>query len=514
MTTNPRRCVDEASFVTEDTLQRWCDRIGEAGLRSTAGAAHERTIAWVEEELSRLPGLSIRTDPFEVLRWQPRPDGDLERAGTLQIVGSDGGSEPIAVAGAVPYTLPGVHRGPVVHVPPDEQITRENAHGKVVLRDFPHLPLPYDYLLDHALHATPGAEALRGEIWDRPGLADTLLHLDLLAAGDAGAAGVVIGFDLPREQVAGYFEPHKGTHYQVPAVFVGIDEREQLHRLAAPGGTTADTTVEVAVQADVGTAPTRNVYATLPGRSSERIILVTHTDGNTWVQENGIAALLALATYFSSLPIEQRPRTLEFAFTSAHLHISREGSAHYAAELDREFDDGDVVFVFPIEHLGARRPGARGPTRRTGTPARLHRSQRGAAVGGRAERRAPVGGDRGGAPPRARAGAGRSRARCHGRGAGAPHRLVRGARLVLPHPPAPDHLDHHGPLVAVGSGLRSRGHRHRRAPSPGARRRRRGRGAGRRPAGRDRRRLPRRSSSPSRRRADRARGRAARDGAG
>jgi len=108
------------------------------------------------------------------------------------------------------------------------------------------------------------------------------------------------------------------------------------------------------VQAQVGSATTRNLHATLPGQTDERIVLVTHTDGTTWVQENGIVALLALGQHLAGLPLEQRHRTVELAFTTAHLHISREGAARYGATLDREYDEGTVAFVFPMEHLGAR----------------------------------------------------------------------------------------------------------------------------------------------------------------
>jgi hypothetical protein len=357
------RRIDESIFASEVELQGWCDRIGDAGLRGTASAAHEDIIAWVEDELGRIPGVTVRSEPFEVLRWRPHPEGDLEHAAELWVVGDDpDDAVRVPVGGAVPYSRPTVDRGQLVRLAPGEPITAANAHGQVVLRDFPHLPFPYDYFLAHALHVTPDCLSLQGETFDRPGLADELLHQDLLAAGHAGAAGVVFTFDLPREQIAGYFEPHKGTHYAVPAVFVGIEERERLRTLVGSG----PVVVELAVHADVGPAQTRNVTATLAGRSSERIILVTHTDGNTWIQENGIAALLALATYFAALPVAQRPRTIEFAFTSAHLHISREGSASYAARLNHDYDDGTIAFAFAIEHLGARelipveRPGQAG----------------------------------------------------------------------------------------------------------------------------------------------------------
>jgi hypothetical protein len=356
--TTPTRHIDEASFASEELLQRWCDRIGGEGLRWTGSAAHERIIAWIEDELDRIPGLAVRSDSYDILRWQPMPRGDLERAGSLRL-----GIQDIAVAGAVPYTTPIRREAPVAYLPPGEAITSVNAGGKIVLRDFPSIPLPYDALLGLGLHVTPDCDALRGQIWDRPGLADGILHDDLLAAGSADAAGLIIAFDLPREQVAGYFEPHKGTHYRVPAVYIGVDEREQLRQLATDGAP-----IELAVRGEVDRAPTRNVYATLPGQSAERIVLVTHTDGNTWVQENGIAALLALAKYFAAIPREHRHRTIEFASTSAHLHISREGAARYASQLDHDFDKGTVALALAIEHLGARElvplPRADGPGRR------------------------------------------------------------------------------------------------------------------------------------------------------
>jgi hypothetical protein len=355
MVDRPR--IDESRFASEALLQEWCDHLGASGYRGTGGSAHERVISWIEQELRTIPGLQLRADEFELLRWQPVPEGDLEHAGALRVDG-----EPVPVGGAVPYSAPGARGGGLAAVPRPEAITAENAGGRIVLRDFPELPVPYDLLLGLGLHVTPGCDPLRGQIWDRPGLADPILHEDLLAAGRAGAAGVVFAFDLPRHQIAGYYEPHKGTHYRLPAVFVGVDERERLRRRAEEGAT-----AEVVVGATVTPGTTRNLFGTLPGRNAERIVLVSHTDGNTWVQENGAAALLALARYFAAIPIDERQRTLEFAFTSAHLHISREGSVRYAAQLDEEYDGGTIAFAFPIEHLGARElvpvPRADGPGR-------------------------------------------------------------------------------------------------------------------------------------------------------
>ncbi|KAL1892117.1 hypothetical protein Sste5346_007272 [Sporothrix stenoceras] len=89
-------------------------------------------------------------------------------------------------------------------------------------------------------------------------------------------------------------------------------------------------------------------------RLAERVVYITHTDGNTFVQENGGAALLTLARYFTKLPLASRRRTIEFSFNAGHLHISREGSLRQAQQMSDTFDTNNTVLVIPVEHLGTR----------------------------------------------------------------------------------------------------------------------------------------------------------------
>lgn len=120
-----------------------------------------------------------------------------------------------------------------------------------------------------------------------------------------------------REHVGSYLEPHKGVHYQLPVVFVGIDEAAILKAEAAEGATAS-----ISIEAEVRMVSTRNVIATLPGQIEERVIYLSHTDGNTFVQENGPAALPTLAKYFAAQALSSRRRTIEFAFNTgspAHL---------------------------------------------------------------------------------------------------------------------------------------------------------------------------------------------------
>lgn len=298
--------VDDRSFASAAQLRALNATVAGFGVRATGSPAHDRLISWLERRADRLPGVSVRSEPFAIQRWKPGP-GFLLSGGV------------VPVAGAIPYSAPGLRTGELVRLPTGTPITAANARGKIVLRDFPAL--------------------------DRGYLAEPLLDKDMVDAGKAGAAGVVIAFPFPHEQVKGYWDPHLGTHYRVPGVFVGSDAALRL----VPG-----TRTTIGVLAGRAPAVTRSLIATLPGLSSERIVLDTNTDGVGWVQENGTVALLALAEHFARLPLRCRPRRIEFVFATGHLHRPAEGSEFRARALDAEYDSGSVAFAFVLEHLGTR----------------------------------------------------------------------------------------------------------------------------------------------------------------
>ncbi|QDS72056.1 hypothetical protein FKW77_002669 [Venturia effusa] len=342
--------IDEKKFSDITELQTILERLGNGPARTTGSKAHEEFISWIEDELKGIPGLEVRRDAYEILRWQTKEGKSLHDAGKLVIDCPEKSKEELPIIGAVPFSLPTQgQRGELVYFPPEATITRENAKGKIVMIDLPAHAIPYSMLFLPSYSTTPDLNEDLMSTWDRPGQADEPLMNALVAAGKAGAAGMIIMFDVDRSQLESYFEPHQGVHYRLPAVFVGIDEALKLKELAR-----SKASATVSIEAEVGAAMTRNVIATLPGQIEERVIFQTHTDGNTFVQENGAAAILPLARYFAKQPLSKRRRTIEFAFNTAHLHISREGTARHATQLDSSFDDQTLALIIPAEHLGTR----------------------------------------------------------------------------------------------------------------------------------------------------------------
>jgi hypothetical protein len=359
--------VDEAAFASKAELRELTKKENSFGQRVLASSAHKKAIDWMEDEIRRIDGFSVQSQPFSVYRWLPRthatdgPGLDIGRAGGLSVTLPDGSTVNVPDAGAVHWSKPTGKQGqggPLVYLGADEAITAANAAGKVVIRDFPSSSLPYAAFGFVGLYITPDLASETGD-YSRPFI--NTLHDELIAAGQAGAAGVIFSFDVPRDQVRGYYDPHTGTLFSVPAVFVGNAEAEQLKALAAQGSS-----AQVAVRARVDREKTRNLIARLPGRSKEKMILAGNTDGNSWVQENGVVGMLALARYYADLAMRCRPRTLVLVFASAHDALVSDGTDQYAEKLDAQYDKGTVAFGFAIEHLGTREilPAGEGADRR------------------------------------------------------------------------------------------------------------------------------------------------------
>ena len=265
------------------------------GPRVLGSSAHNKAIAWLEKR-ARGIGLSIHSQPFKPYGWFPRthfkhgPGLDIGAAGGLSVTRPGGSSvrRPRRRRGSLVQAdrQERGEGGPLVYLAPDQQITAANAAGRVVVRDFPIGSLPFGAvgpLL--GLYLTPDLEGYTEYIAAVP----RHVHEELIAAGQAGATGVVFAFDVPGKQVRGYYDPHVGTLYRVPAVFVGSAEATRLKALAAQGSS-----ARVTVRARIARKKTRNLIARLPGKSSEKIVLAANTDGNSWVQENGVIGMLAL----------------------------------------------------------------------------------------------------------------------------------------------------------------------------------------------------------------------------
>lgn len=320
------------------------------GQRPTGSPNQNEFISWLEKRVKAFPGIRTRSLPYRVNRWR-------SRSTTLRVSG-----KKLPVAGPIPYSRPTGKAGasaPVSYVPLGESITPENAAGRIVLRHLPLGKVPYGVFMPGALGVSlfdPGNTLDPMADYEREFL--TPVVPDIEAAESAGAAGLMFYFDLPRDQVKGFYAPYEGLQWKLPAAYLGVDEGQKIVDSLADGGSVNAT---LTVRARRAPARTRTLLATLPGRSKQRIVVESHTDGVNAIWDNGPIAMLAMAKYLSSLPRHCRERTVQFAFVTGHLYqrlVSKDvrdgGAEQLAARLDRQYDQGKVAGVVVLEHLGAR----------------------------------------------------------------------------------------------------------------------------------------------------------------
>ena len=169
--------------------------------------------------------------------------------------------------------------------------------------------------------------------------------LDAFAA--AGAVGAVGVLPVPADAARGEYAPFFGiTSPNLPAVYV---DRAHGQMLAEAIAGNAFLLSHFTLDATVGLATSENLIGVLPGASDQEILIGSHTDGPNSMEDNGPAAILALA---SCLATSERPRTVRFVLSGGHF-VASQGMASYVAAHATELTRNALAAI-EIEHLGAR----------------------------------------------------------------------------------------------------------------------------------------------------------------
>jgi hypothetical protein len=186
------------------------------------------------------------------------------------------------------------------------------------------------------------------------------------------AAGIVIVYDLSPGAAFGlaqrsvYTPDAKaglGAKY-VNCPTLTLDRVNGAKVLAdAKAGKTATLTLTARFQRDTGKA----IIARLPGRrygtpQDQEVLLATHTDAMSLIEENGGLGMLAIMSYFNQLPQSTRARTLTFYFDCRHFMPGGEASwpqfDYYTMHPERL---KPIVATVGMEHMGGRQTIEIGP---------------------------------------------------------------------------------------------------------------------------------------------------------
>ncbi|ATQ43360.1 hypothetical protein [Caulobacter mirabilis] len=335
-------------------LWNWIERLNSFGPRLTGYPAHEASIDLIAQELQAM-GLVVQSDVHAMTRWTVRETG-------LVVAGS-----PVPVASAFAYsgrTEPQGITAPLVWLG-EKPRSLEAAAGKIAVVPVKNAAIGFlvrDLMFTRKAFYPSREEADFTGTVTTPLLSGLTPGIDLAAARRAGVLGVICVFqDMSEEAARDQYNPFITPYQDCPALWVGPAAGARL-KAACEAGEQATLTLQAELAPDV---PTRTLFAVLEGTvPNETIIVNTHTDGPNACEENGPAALLALARYMSRVPAEQRRRTIIFAFVTGHFQMPQlsghEGQATSRWLRDHpELWDGKpghrkAVAGLTIEHIGCR----------------------------------------------------------------------------------------------------------------------------------------------------------------
>jgi hypothetical protein len=111
-----------------------------------------------------------------------------------------------------------------------------------------------------------------------------------------------------------------------------------------------------------GFVPVQGQYVIgyLPGKyygtpQDQQILLATHTDAMSLVEEDGSFGMLGIMYYMSHIPPQQRPKTLVFWFDSRHFLPGAESAwSQYDFYLNNPQKLQPIVATMGMEHMGGR----------------------------------------------------------------------------------------------------------------------------------------------------------------
>ncbi len=186
------------------------------------------------------------------------------------------------------------------------------------------------------------------------------------------AAGIVVVYDLSPGMAFGlaqrsvYTENGRAglgaTYINCPTLT--LDRVNGAKVLAdAKAGKLATLTLRARFQRDTGKA----IIAYLPGKNygtpqDEQVLLATHTDAMSLIEENGGLGMLGIMSYWNRVPKSERARTLIFYFDCRHFMPGGEASwPQYDYYHSHPEKLKSIVATVGVEHMGGRQTIETGP---------------------------------------------------------------------------------------------------------------------------------------------------------
>jgi len=385
--------INQQLMMTPDQILEWASFKAECGPTWAGSPGWKRYTDFLISKMPQLGAVDLDYiempyDHYFVDDWPDRATHIYDSGKALEKLVSDGAPVPVVASygmtsGSTPpegITAPMLYYDPA-HPPANEQIA-----GKILVFQtdrYPDPPYSESFLDSYTLTDyewrspgkwgplfTPVPASVTSSfhsrwVWSQIGRAASV--------GIKGhAAGIVVVYDLSPAAAFGLTQRSVYTpdgKAGLGAAYVNcptltLDRVNGAKVLVdAQAGKTATLTLIGRFQKDSG----KSIIAYLPGKNygtplDEQVLLATHTDAMSLVEEVGGLGMLAIMSYFNHIPKSARPRTLIFYFDCRHFMPGGEPAwpqfDYYNMHPERL---KSIVATLGMEHMGGRQTIETGP---------------------------------------------------------------------------------------------------------------------------------------------------------
>ena len=400
--------VDRATMVTAAQVQAWLDARDAAGPAYTGGPAWKKFMALIHDEIKAMGLVNIVDHTFPYTRWYtsefPDKSGwSLTSDGTPVNVASYGTQSGSTGPGGVTapmvlydLNLPAERRPPLAalkgkivvikqqpfanfgtpaRVPlgvpaPATQAYCGNPPACTAPHEAEDPPSPqwanpgpqmsyrdYEYRSDSETFPTPLFEkipvSVESSFRNRDQFGGQIRDVMFNVLAPSGAAGAVTVMDMSPLASAGTRIHPTPRQTNVPLLM--LDRVAGVKVLAdAAAGKSAKLVLDAHQEQN---ATAYETVATLPGRNygtpnDQAVLLATHIDGPSLVEDDGALGILAVLHYYAKIPQNERPKSIVVYFESRHFVPGTEAS--YPLDITKELPAifKTVVGGLALEHFG------------------------------------------------------------------------------------------------------------------------------------------------------------------
>jgi Peptidase family M28 len=328
--------ISDQLVAAEDRVYAWIEEIFAHGIRRPAYEADRWAEQWLQEQFRSLGLENVRGEPVDLTRWES------VSVWFSVTVGSETHEFP---AFPLPHTAP----TPALEAPlvPFDLENPDAVRDAVALYEVSLTRLQNDRFAGAATWTYDPRDTFAGPPQVLPfGRELQSVMEPAMAAGAVGFVGVLT--DYPGDSF-NYYVPYDAISRPIPGVWISSSSGRRLNDLLAAGSVRARLRVETRTEP----ATTYNVVGELPGADDETVIIGSHHDGpwSSAVEDaSGMALVLAQATYWSQVPVSDRPHRLVFLVNSGHMYGG--AGVHAFIEQHKAELDG-VVLEVHLEHAAA-----------------------------------------------------------------------------------------------------------------------------------------------------------------